>query len=327
MIRFEPLLTLRVTHGYYGGLCGDLGFVLPRDTAALMRGSRLIAKSADGVLSILFAADGDGAPLVPPAGKTLRIGLQPLGSGFANYTELDFAPFREAALYRNGTVPGQLEEPEHAALVGRLFSHELAAAERPVTVTLKDGTGAALRSETVEDGRATVSFDLAGVPPGALVLEENGTLSSLYLDPELVQAGVLCVVEIRIDGSFPSAPPVFEIAFAARREVLKYYLIARSEELGKLSVTDAGFADEGRPEVEFVRVDAGELAEDDLPRSLLERDGAGVVLFKSQGPVARQARGRRKIQLSRNGDVVIGHLPQPGAGKADANLIVHVSKP
>lgn len=327
MIRFDPLLALRVTHAYHGGPCEDFAFVLPRDTAERMRGLKLIAKPAAGALSVLFAADGDGAPLVPHAGKTLRIGLKLLNPEFGNYTELGFAPARQTALYRNRTAPGQLDASEHVALVGSLVSHTLAATVRPVTVAIEDEDGRTLRSATVADDRSGVSFDLAGLAPGMLRLEEGGAASSLYFDPELVQAGVLCLVELRLDGSFAVAPPSFEIAFAARSEILKYYLVARSEELGQLGVADAGFADDGRPEVRFTRVSADGLTADDLPRALLERDGAGVVLFKSQAPVARRARGRRKIQVSRNGDVVIEHLPQPGAGKTDANLIVHVSKP
>jgi hypothetical protein len=51
------------------------------------------------------------------------------------------------------------------------------------------------------------------------------------------------------------------------------------------------------------------------------------LLFRSQAPVARRQRGRRKIQLNRNGEVLIEHLPQPGAERATADLIVHLSKP
>lgn len=149
-------------------------------------------------------------------------------------------------------------------------------------------------------------------------------------DPELARQGVFGVVEVRIDAGLYDAPAAFEIAFQAREETLRYYLVVRrygAAEIDQLSVADAGFTDEGRPEIRFTRVPAGDIAETEIAPALLGGSDATVVLFRSQAPVARRQRGRRKIQLSRNGEVLIEHLPQPGAERATADLIVHLSKP
>ena len=52
-----------------------------------------------------------------------------------------------------------------------------------------------------------------------------------------------------------------------------------------------------------------------------------VVLFKSNEVVTRQEKGRQNIQLRKNGEELIPHLPQPGAGKPTGNMIIHLSKP
>ena len=158
--------------------------------------------------------------------------------------------------------------------------------------------------------------------PQAVILKD--------LDLELAREGVFGVVEIRIDASFYTNPPAFEIAFAAREETLRYYLVVKrysTAEISQLTVSDAGFTEEGRAEIRFTRVPAAEIASAEIPPTLLGDAEATVVLFRSQAPVARQSRGRRKIQLSRNGEVLIEHLPQPGAERATADLIVHLSKP
>jgi hypothetical protein len=149
-------------------------------------------------------------------------------------------------------------------------------------------------------------------------------------DPELARQGAFGVVEVRIDSDLYKTPAAFEIAFAAREETLRYYLVVRrysASELDQLRVSDAGFTEEGRPEIRFDRVAAGDFTETEIPPGLLGNGDATVVLFRSQAPVARRQRGRRKIQLSRNGEVLVEHLPQPGAERATADLIVHLSKP
>lgn len=330
MSRYDILFSLKVTHAYYGGLCRDFAFVLPRDTVSLARGLRLITRDLDGVLHVLYPSEESSAPLV---GKTLRIGLKLLNLGFGNFTEIGFNPASASALYRNQAVPGQLDAPQPVALIGPRLAFPLTEEERPATVELRDAGGDTLRSATVADDRDSVSFDLTDLPPGSCVVEEtypDNVIHSTdcYLDPELRQAGVLGMVEIRIDGSFPATPPVFEIAFDARLETLKYYLVVRnhsSAELNQLNVSDNGSAEDSRPPIVFTRVSAASITLAEIPPVM--REGADVVLFKSQDPVARQAKGRRKIQLSRNGDVLIEHLPQPGAEKPDADMIVHVSKP
>lgn len=152
--------------------------------------------------------------------------------------------------------------------------------------------------------------------------------ATLTQEDELAVAGVFGVVQVRIDGSFYATAPVLRIAFQARQQPLKYYVVATGYSaagLSKLTVLDGGT---GKPLLAFTRIDQFSLASDDIAAQLLSRSSnTQVVLFKSQLPVARSARGRAKLQLMKNGDVLIPNLPMPGADQASADLFVKVSIP
>ena len=336
-IRFVPLFSLTITHAYYGGRCRDFAYVLPQDAARLLENARMIAKTRDGQLVLLFEADDAGQALVRLPGQTVRIGLTLLNPYFGNVTALAINPAGFAALYGNEANARQLEGPAPAALVGPVFGHRLQDAARPVTVAIRRAAGATLRTETVTatDNRAAVSLDLRGEAPGRLTLEELyptnvRKTAAYYLDAELREQGVLGVAEVRIDAGFYAAAADLTLAFDAKQDTLKYYLVARNysnAEFAQLVVKDAGFAEESRPEIKFTKVAAGAFTAAEIPAAVLAGGDAKVVLFKSQTAVARRDGGRKKIQLNRNGDTLIKHLPHPGPDSATADLIVHVSKP
>jgi len=273
MIEFSPLLTLEVTHAYYGGRCPDFEYWIPPATGRLLAGGRMLAKPRDGRLTVLYEEGEGGAPLVPLAGATLQIGLKVLNAHFSNFTELPFLPGEGLPLYRNsGADPAELEGPV------------------------------------------------------ALLLDPADEQ-----DAELMREGLFGLAEISLDAGFYAAPPQFEVGFDAREETLKYYVVARNysnTEFGQLHVSDAGFNSDGRPKIDFTRVSQSSFAAADLPPALLTAGSADarVVLFRSQQPVARQEKARKRIQLARSTDVIIPQLPQPGAAAATANLVVHLSK-
>jgi len=112
MIEFAPLLTLGVTHAYYGGRCLDFDYAIPSPTERLLAGGRLLAKPRDGRLTVLFEKARDGAPLSPLAGRTLQFGLRLLNRYFSNFTELPFLTGEGLPLYRNaGADPAKLQSP------------------------------------------------------------------------------------------------------------------------------------------------------------------------------------------------------------------------
>lgn len=337
MIRFEPLLTLSVTHEYYGGPCREVGYVVPRETAGVLAGARIITRERDGVLHLLYEADAAGQPLVRATGATLRVGLAPRDPGFANVTESGPGLDGTTALYRNAPDPAVLGPATGVTLVPVQAGLVLQQPDRPVTVEVQSPPGTALLATdvTAASGAAEASFDLGGLAPGGLTVVERypGPVErsrAWYLHPEFRAAGGFGIVEVVVDAAFYGAPADLTIGFAARADTLKYYVVGAKYtdgDVNQLTVKDTGFADEGRPEVKFTKVQPGAFSASDLPAALLAGAEAKVVLFRSQAPVPRRDAGRRKLQLQKGNDVLIAHLPQPGADRASADQIIHLSKP
>lgn len=335
-MKFRTLLTVNISHAYYSQGCQDFSFILPADSLQLLKNGKLIAKIREGKLYVLFAADETGQALVSLAGKTLRIGLKLLNPFFSNFTDLDFDFNSSRPLYKNSTNPDALDAAKAVTLVGQVFSHSLKLKTPPVTVTLKALNSQVLETNTITtaNDRSTVSYDLTGEATGVYSVEEsnsgNTEIIDYYSDPELRQQGIFGVIEIAITSSFYTTPPEFVIPFSPKQETLKYYVLAKNysdQEFNQLSVSDGG--EEGRSQIiNFTKVLPADFTADDISPLLLGNSDAKIALFKSApAAVTRQEKARQKIQLQKNGEVLIPHLPQPGSDKANADLIVQLSKP
>lgn len=335
-IRFRPLLSVACAHAYHGdGPCPDFAFPLPADTAARLEGGRLLARVRDGVLHLFCETGADGQPLAALPEAPLLFGLRPLDPGFAHCTApVPLAPGL-LPLYANATLPGVLDAPRGVVLAAGIQGHLPQAAGRPVGLRLLDAAGRELARLTVSGSGAAGAFDLRALPPGPYTVEEtppDGPASSTgwWYAPGLDAAHPWGLLALKPDAGFLQAPPAFTLPFAARQDILRYYVIAPAygqAEFDQLGVNDAGFEEEARPEILFDRVLPPDFGADDLAPGLLAPGPARTVLFRSRAPVARRLGGPRKIQLRRNGEVLIEHLPQPGTQRAQGRHIIHLSKP
>jgi len=266
--QFQTLFSVNIAHGYYSNACQDFGFVVPEETAQLLKNRKLLARTREGVFYLLYESDETETPLISAEGVTLRFGLLLLNPFFSNITQGTFDPLSSVLFYRNLTDVNALNPAEDMAI---------------------DDLSAPLQKE-----------------------------------------GLWGVIDVTVDSSFYTAAPDFEIAFDAKGEILKYYIVATNyteTEFNQLSVADAGFTEDARPEVTFTKVSAGGFLSDDISPELLGDSTAQIVLFKSQTAIARQEKARKKIQLSKNGSVLMTHLPQPGTDRPHSDLIIQVSKP
>ncbi len=334
--QFKTLLTIAMNHPYYEQGGDDFEFLLPSDTVQTLRNTKIMARSREGRRYFLYEADGAGNAIIDGSGKTLRIGLKLKNTFFSNFTTLPFGDSEAIPLFSNTSSSGLLDAAEETILVGKRFRHTLKKPDRPVTVHLKNSDDTSLKTETITlaDNRLDIAFDLSGFTSGSYKLEAiypGETLNTAYyLEPELRQAGLFGMIEIQLDAGFYNTAPEFQIPFQAREEILKYYLVVKNyseAEFAQLSVSDAGFSEEKRPQINFTKVSSEAFTVDDLSPALLGDSTARKVLFKSQTALARREKARKRIQLRKNGDVLIAHLPQPGAHQSSSDQFIQISKP
>ncbi|MEK7720304.1 MAG: hypothetical protein AAB347_12010 [Bacteroidota bacterium] len=333
---FGILFSVQISHSYYTGACQDFEFLIPADISRILRERRIITRINKGICYFLCEKNESGVPVVAVSGITIRIGLKLTNPYFSNITKLEFKE-GTTPLYRNQTAPTALDLPVEIRLTGAIFSYQLTKIARPVTVSVKDSPNNILQTETVSELSDTtpVSFDLTGFPPGLYSLNEKQGSSTkksfCYVDPDLARQQTFGIVEIDLsDAFFTPVPPQFTLNFTSRAETLKYYIVGKnytSSELSHLSVSDAGYNEDVRPQVLFTKVGQGSFAATDISPSLLTGAGSAVILFKSQSPVSRLEKARRKIQLSKNTDVILKHLPLPGIERPNSDIIIQISKP
>ena len=330
-IHFRTLFEVEIEHGYYRGLCADIDFVVPGSEPALAAG-KLLTRVRDGRLHVLFEADDADNALRDIHGTTLLIGLRVVNPYFANFTE---APVASAGvlLYGNGTDPGMLDPALAADFIAPQQRIAPLQAARPLNLRWQF-QGASLVEQTLLAGQEEARFETRDWPVGRYLLSETAAgpaQESHWLhSPALASEQLWGVLALTVDRGFYANPPVFRIVLQARSEPLQYYVVARNfgaAEFGQLQLADAGAGEQGRTALSFDRITTDNFTDNDLPASVLGDAGSRIVLFQSQQPVARRAGGYRKLQLRRNAEVLVQHLPQAGSDRAQARFIVHLAKP
>lgn len=335
ILRFHPLFTVAPQHSYYVNRCDDFEFVVPATTARALQGSRLQIRVLQGRLRAIYAADSAGTPLHPGSDQRLLFGLKLRNRFFSNFTNPVLSVPGQIPLYANTDNPLTLASPIGVVLTSGFYEHRPQIPTRPLKLQLSNARGDPVATQQLSPGAHSCPFDLRGVSEGSYRLTEddgNGEVRELQLivSPELHRAGLWGLLAIQVAAAHYDTPAAFTLNFSARHEWLKYYVVANrfsQPEFDQLQVTDTGFAEQGRTQLNFTRVPPTAFSTSDPEPALLSADHDRVVLFQSTDVVARREHGLRKIQLHRNGDILVAHLPQPTAASQQAQFIVHLSKP
>ena len=338
-IRYKNLFSVTIEHDFYDAHCQDFDFLVPAYTQTLLRNGKLLCRVRNGILYCLYEASNAGNALHDLSGQSLIFGLKLKNPYFKNFTRFSL---EGTALYRNHASAMALDAALPVSLTGTILLHEISDTERPVTLKLLDANDNELHSVTIPatHDQDNISFDLTNIPdtgslPSGLyrvseTYSGSNAQQSYYYQAELNRQGVFGLLDITVDSSFYATPADLSIQFVSRQDTLKYYVIAKNysdAEFTLLTVNDAGFSEESRPQINFSRVASGAFGADEIPRELLGDVNDKIALFKSSATVNRQQKARKKIQLSRNGDVLISDLPSPGSDRARADLFIHVVKP
>jgi len=338
MTTFSKLLTVAIHHEYYQSACQDFDFILPVDSQTLLRNGRVLARTREGSLYLVYEQLQPATPFGSLAGRYLQIGLHLHNPDFSNFTDFLVGDGDTVPVYRNSTLASTLDAAVLHHLVGEGLRHPLNSTDRPLTLTLKNSEDTVVWTEvfTADDPRDVFSLDLSQYSTGIYKVEETtsgGSTQTLYFyQPEFQRKGVSCIVQLKLADSFYTSPPAFVISFNARSDVLKYYVVADNYsdgDINQLSVSDNGFSDGGWPQISFTKLNSTAFASDDIPPALLlgGNSEAKLVLFKSTVPVTRRESARSKIQLKKHNDVLISNLPSPAGSRSNADVIIQISKP
>lgn len=330
-IRFRTLWEIAVTHAFHGGACDALAFIVPPATERALAGAHALVRECGGRLHVLIELDEADQPRPGLAGQTLLFGLRPREPSFELITLPLGIGSGDTALWDNTADANTLAGPNPVQIAGERLRIEPRSSERPLTLRLFAADGTLHASTVLAAG--SDAWDLS-VPFGRSRwrVEEQGagapTSRALWVEPELV--GAWGALALSVAPAHVTAGHSFTLAFAARSETLRYYVVANrfgEAEFEQVQVLDTGFGAEARPPILFDRLLPADFGAGHLSPQLLDPAGnARIALFQAQGAVARRARGPSGLTLQRNGDVLIGSLPQPGAERHDAQFVVHLSQ-
>jgi len=333
MSQFRELFRLSVAHTYYDSVCRDFEFLIPSDTVELLKQGKFLTKVADNTLYVLYEADELGAPLVNAAGTPLRIALRTTNPYFSNFTNVAQDYYSKIAVYYMADTD-QLLSSGTFPLVAPVFSHTITDSARPVTVSFTHSTGTIVEETITEASITTIGLDAGPRPAGTYTVREIFPTTTVdtayYVDSELYQQRAVVLFDFPLEGDLYSDANDFEIPFQAKEETIRYHVVVKNysnDDILALTVTDNGYSEDDRPQLAFTKVIAGNPGYDGLDVNLLKSGDETVILFKSGANVPRRAAGRKKIQLIKGTEVLITNLPQPGPDKADAHMIIHLSKP
>jgi hypothetical protein len=331
MIRFRSLWTIDVRHAFFGDGAEVLEFIVPPATQRALAGAHAIAHEREGVLNVLIEVDEAGQPLSALAGRRFVFGLRPREAVFETVTQPLAVGRGETALWANAAAPNDLDAPRALQLSGAQLRIEPKSAARPLALRLLDEASVERASGSLKAGEEALSLQ-GSWPNGEWRIEEAGTpAGSLYVEPDLAAMRAWGLLVLTVAPAHITSGQAFHLDFAARSDTLRYYVVANAysqNEFDQVQVQDAGFAAEARAQIVFDKLLPVAFGADHLPTALLDPAGsARVACFQAQAPVVRRLRGPTRLELHRNGEVLIGNLPLPGAQRPDAQFVLHLSKP
>ncbi len=331
---FRTLWTIAVSHAFHGGVCDALAFVVPPATQDALKAMRAMAREIDGRLHVLIEEDADGHALIDSTGRTLVFGLAPRSATFVQYTaDMGLAKGQQALFANAASVDAIDAQPTGVRITGGRMGITPLREERPLTLRAINHEGLPKASITLSPTDATWQWDAGALQGEVLVTEEAqpGVVLAqqrLFIAPGLNDCwGAL---SLTVSADHIAHGHDFTLTLPAREDVLRYYVLvkpANQADFDSIQIQDQGAATDSRPPLTFTRhvppFGQGHLSPDLLDPGHTHQ----LVLFEANAPMARQARGPHGIALQRQGEVLIGDLPQPGADRSDAQFVVHLSKP
>lgn len=273
-MHYQRLFSLNIFHDYYRDqICPDFTVEPTRACRKLLQGHRLLVKPVVNGLWVMVPVDDAQRPVIPLAESlTFTFLLKLNNPTFVSFTELATEYDAVQSLYAFSNQ--DLQTPGVATLMPILVQRS--ALSQPDT----DQSALEQRLARVSDLKTAGREKIFGL------------------------------VEIHRNDSLITAPlqtSEFQMRFAAKQQVWKYYLItANSAQSATFSIQDKD------ANLSFAKA---EINPSDRVLAVIQHrfPTSQPVLFQSEAPVPCQEMGRQNIQLLKNGQTQpwIPHLPNP----------------
>ena len=192
------------------------------------------------------------------------------------------------------------------------------------------GSGSQVLAETGLSA-GDIQVDLSGFPAGAYTVVESG--ETLLVD-EAVSSGMLGVIELFLDThpESPAQPEAFSLAFEARAEVWKYYVVFAGTAAHNYEVQNlAGYTFDLEDDI----ASNGSAAEQATAAALKTGRFASsdILLFRSNGggnpdevPYSENVIAGITLEDTTESQTLISSLPNPSVRNATADMVVYVNE-
>lgn len=131
----------------------------------------------------------------------------------------------------------------------------------------------------------------------------------------LVANVTIRVSDLLLDSNNVPKTPEYTTVFEAKTAKWRYYFISDPETID-LSIHDVN------EQLVFNEIDVALETEDKIISSLQSNfPDTGLFLFESEAPIAFQSQAIKKLQLLRNAEVLINHLPNPDTKDSNFRII------
>jgi len=237
-MKYRPLFELSVTHAYYADArCPDFVIEASEETARLLKNHRLMLKPKPDGMKVLASVDDEGRlflPLSDTAEFVFSLRLQ--NPDFALFTDLtDFTGenslrFSNATLGEGNTV--LLRDSRLETSTETLVS-VIPAENEPFMLGGRPLKASRLEDFQVSGGGVVTAYDAEtkGVIIDTRSVSPGQVFTVTYPVKPRTARGIFAEVAIRNNDSLPGKdqallnPPVFQIAFSAKRARWTYYCV------------------------------------------------------------------------------------------------------
>lgn len=330
---FKNIFELALYHDFYKEeKCCDFT-LLPVSAAARMmsnHGALFRTKENNAFAVILSDASDTTAarPIRPDVSLVFAMKLD--NYAFSNFTN-EFPSAGKIFLFSNNIDPTITElDREEIFLCGNFLQHRIVS-NLAVMLVLKDAGGNELARSSFEAGSSGIAWQFDVKLPAndfyTVTEDVTGDTFTYYSDKDLLVSGIFGLIRITNHATSPftyDGALSYTISFTSSSRTWRYYVVApgmsAADITAQLSVVNV--PDLGMTAIAFTKTYP--VPANDKTAPTLHKDTSKIALFASDQQLAFQQVPRKRIELRKNGTVLINHMPNPDVYAPGTEMFIYV---